>query len=137
MWDATVVDTLAPSHLPATSVLAGSAASLAEESKRKKYVGNLSPTYEFLPLGFETLGGMGTAAREFVDVLSKRLVEVTGSERAGYYFIQRLSLEILRGNAGSILGSVQDESSDLVGGVLHGDAGWDPCIRSAAPSMLY
>ena len=81
----------------------------------------------------EALGGIGTSAQEFVDVLSKRLVEVTGSDRAGHYFVQRLSLEILRGNAGSILGSVQDESSDLVGGVLHGEPGWDPFIRSVAP----
>ena len=107
VWDATIVDTLAPSHVTQTSQHVGAAATQAEENKRRKYVGNLPREYEFQPLGFETLGAMGPAAGEFVATLGRLLVDVTGCDRAGEYFQQRLSLEILRGNAGSVLGSVE------------------------------
>ena len=66
VWDATVVDTLAPSHVERTSTNTGAAAATAEENKRLKYVGNLSSAYEFVPLGFETLGSLGPAAEEFL-----------------------------------------------------------------------
>ena len=130
MWDATVVDTLAPSHLNRTCREVGSAASQAEELKRQKYVGNLPLTYEFLPLGFETLGAVGPAAREFLSSLGKRLCLTTGSARAGEYLMQRLSLELLRGNAGSIVGSLEqrDMAVDwcaLDGGVGNGGVGDD------------
>ena len=43
--------------------------------------------------------------------LGQRLYAATGNARSGEYLLQRLSLEILRGNAGSIVGSL--EQSDL------------------------
>ena len=101
-----MVDTLAPSHVPRTCVTPGAAAATAEDLKRTKYLGNLPATYEFIPLGFETLGPVGPAAQEFLDMLGKRLSASSGCDRAGEYLRQRLSLEILRGNVGSILGSV-------------------------------
>ena len=105
MWDATVVDTVAPSHVARTCASVGAAAAEAEDLKLK-YVGNLPDTYEFIPLGFETLGSMGPAAREFLSSLGRRLTATTGCDRAGDFLRQRLSLEILRGNVGSILGSL-------------------------------
>ena len=54
-WDATVVDTLAVSHLPGTSVIAGSAAEAASAAKTRKYEG-LTNTHIFVPEAFETLG---------------------------------------------------------------------------------
>ena len=115
-----MVDTLAPTHVTRTCTILGSAAADAEELKRSKYVGNLPPTYEFIPLGFETLGALGPAAQEFLDTLGKRLRAASGCDRAGEYLRQRLSLEILRGNVGSILGSVavDDASADVDGGVF-------------------
>ncbi|XP_073967700.1 uncharacterized protein [Choristoneura fumiferana] len=38
VWDATCIDTLAPSHLPSTANRAGAAADSAECLKRRKYV---------------------------------------------------------------------------------------------------
>ena len=117
VWDATVVDTLAPSHVERTSVTPGAAAATAEDKKRLKYVGNLPPTYEFIPLGFETLGAVGPVAEDFLDTLGKRLAITTDCDRAGEYLRQRLSLEILRGNVGSILGSLVDGGeSDFIFG---------------------
>ena len=119
VWDATVVDTLAPSHVSSTSLSAGAAAAAAEDLKRSKYVGNLPATYEFVPLGFETLGTIGPSAQEFLDSLGKRLSATSGCDRAGEYLRQRLSLEILRGNVGSILGSVgEGDEVDFDGGLL-------------------
>uniref|UniRef100_A0A2A4JCX9 Uncharacterized protein n=1 Tax=Heliothis virescens TaxID=7102 RepID=A0A2A4JCX9_HELVI len=37
VWDATCVDTLAPTHLPRTACCAGSAAAQAENLKQRKY----------------------------------------------------------------------------------------------------
>ena len=54
-WDATVVETLAVSHLPGTSVIAGSAAEAASAAKTRKYEG-LTSTHIFAPVAFETLG---------------------------------------------------------------------------------
>ena len=116
-----MVDTLAPSHVARTCSLSGAAAADAEDLKRSKYVGNLPTTYEFIPLGFETLGAMDPAAQEFVETLGKRLRATTGCERAGEYLRQRLSLAILRGNVGSILGSLSVEDTpgvDFDGGLL-------------------
>ena len=53
-WDATVVNTLAASHLPGTSVIAGSVAEAASAAKTRKYE-NLTSTHIFVPLAFETL----------------------------------------------------------------------------------
>ena len=74
-------------------------------------------------MGFETLGGLGASAREFLGDLSRRLVHVTGDSRAGEYLCQRLSLELLRGNVGSIMGSVEQRVVDnvLSLGVGHGE----------------
>jgi hypothetical protein len=107
-----VVDTLAPSHVRQTALSVGAAADAAEELKRKKYVGHLPAAYEFVPLGFETLGAMGRSTRDLVDFLGRRLVVATGNSRAGEYLLQRLSLAILRGNVGSVVGSVQQTDDD-------------------------
>ena len=61
VWDATCVDTLAPSHLPTTSLRPGAAAASAESLKRRKYA-DLSETYMFVPFSVETLGPWGPAA---------------------------------------------------------------------------
>lgn len=61
VWDATCIDTLAPSHLPATISQAGAGAASAEDAKRRKYVG-LGCDYIFAPFGVETLGPWGPGA---------------------------------------------------------------------------
>ena len=58
MWDATCVDTLAPSHLPSTACCVGTAAAGTEILKRRKY-NNLICSNVFEPFGVETLGPWG------------------------------------------------------------------------------
>lgn len=112
VWDATCVDTLAPSHLPATQKVAGAAAELAEGLKRRKY-SNLSSCYMFVPFGVETLGPWGPSAKLLFKDVSKRLVDATCDQNAGIYFAQRISIAIQRGNAASILGTLPNGSGTL------------------------
>lgn len=106
VWDATCVDTLAPSHLTGTSTRAGAAASSAEELKRRKY-NCLSGDLTFAAFGVETLGPWGPSAHSLFKQIAKRLEEATGDRRAGGYFAQRISLAIQRGNAASVLGTLE------------------------------
>jgi hypothetical protein len=99
------VDTLAPTHLPGTKINAGTAASSAEDLKRRKYA-SLGSGYLFEAFGVETLGPWGPSARRLYKDLSARLVDTTGEQRAGLYFAQRISIAIQRGNAASLLGTL-------------------------------
>ncbi|XP_063629995.1 uncharacterized protein LOC134801393 [Cydia splendana] len=113
VWDATCVDTLAPSHLHGTTKKAGAAAEAAESLKRRKY-GGLDDNYKFIPFSVETLGPWGPGAQSLFTDLSKRLVEVSGDKRAGSFLAQRISVAIQRGNAASILGTMpQGPSLDI------------------------
>ncbi|XP_048000558.1 uncharacterized protein LOC125237492 [Leguminivora glycinivorella] len=105
VWDATCVDTLAPSHLPRTSNRAGAAAEAAEIKKMTKYRG-LGHQYHFRAVGVETLGPWGPSAREVFKELSAKLKETTGDQRAGSFLSQRISIAIQRGNAASIFGTM-------------------------------
>jgi len=107
VWDATVVDTLAASYVEHTAKTKGAAAHRAEEAKRRKYQ-NLGREFLFLPLAFETLGSASEQTFDFLEELSRRLVQTSGDLRAGKFFLQRLSLCLVRGNAASVLGTMQE-----------------------------
>ncbi|XP_072947725.1 uncharacterized protein [Epargyreus clarus] len=110
VWDATCVDTLAPSHLTLSSRAAGVVATDAEIRKLQKYA-SLSRDYIFLPFGVETMGPWGSDARSFYKHLSKRLIECTNDQRAGAYLGQRISLAIQRGNVASVLGTLPKDNN--------------------------
>ena len=105
VWDATCVDTLAPSHLPSSARCAGSAAAAAEDLKRRKY-STLVGNYTFEPFGVETLGPWGPSAHLLYKDIAKRLADTSGDPRAGFYFGQKVSIAIQRGNAASLLGTL-------------------------------
>ena len=103
-WDATCVDTLAPSNVGLSAVGGGDAASRAERLKVEKY-SELRDRIIFIPLGFETVGGWGTECKVFVNKLGSLVMEKTGEKRSKVFLVQRLSIAIQRGNAAGILGS--------------------------------
>ena len=105
VWDATCVDTLAPSHLPSTAGCACAAAASAETLKRRKY-SNLIDNYIFEPFGVETLGSWGPSARSLYKEIAKRLVDASRDQRAGFFLAQRIGIAIQRGNAASLLGTL-------------------------------
>ena len=102
VWDATCVNTYAPSYLPATAVTAGAAASDAEQKKMRKYHG-LTGRFQVQPVAFETSGACGPATSRFVRQLGARLVSATGDAREPSWLRQRLGLAVIRGNAASVL----------------------------------
>ena len=109
-WDATVVDTLASSHLPGTSVQAGAAAEAASVTKSRKYE-RLSNTHIFVAIAFETLGPVCSEGASLIASIGNRLSSKSGDPRETQFLFQRLSIAIQRGNAASVratLGSIPD-----------------------------
>ena len=105
VWDDTVVDSLAPSYVDRGATQPGHAAMTAEQTKIRKYAG-LPETYTFAPLAFETLGGPGPLTACLLEGVCQRLVRATGDPRAGTFLRQRLSLDIQRGNAVAVTGTM-------------------------------
>ena len=109
-WDATIVDTLAASHLTGTSIQAGAAAEAASATKSRKYE-CLSNTHIFVPVAFETLGPVCSEGASLIASIGFRLSSKSGDPRETQFLFQRLSIAIQRGNAASVratLGSIPD-----------------------------
>ena len=120
-WDATCVDTLAYSYVGGTCETAGFAAKKTEERKVEKYQG-LSGARCFQPIAVETFGAPGSSTETFLDQLGGLIAKKTGEPRSRQYLSQRLSIDIQRGNAASVLGTLpQSRSLDEVLLVLESD----------------
>ena len=104
IWDSTVTDTLAASYLSDTSLTAGAAAERASARKLDKY-SELSTTYLFVPLAFETLGPINNEGLTFLSDLGKTLGNTTGDPRETTFLFQRISLTIQRFNAVAFRGT--------------------------------
>jgi hypothetical protein len=109
-WDATSPDTLAASHISATSVQAGAAAEHAALAKVQKY-SELRNTHHFVPVAVETLGAWNTEGRLFISDLGRRISVVSGDVRESIFLFQRMSVAVQRGNAASVLGSLPSNDS--------------------------
>ena len=111
-WDVTVADTLAASHLPATSRQAGGAAESASIKKESKYQ-DLAREFLFMPIALETLGPLNSKATAFLGELGKRMTAVTGDVRESAFLFQRLSVAIQRFNyvcfKGSFISFIDEE----------------------------
>ena len=101
MWDATCLDTYAPSHVSTAAREPGAVAAQAEHLKMTKY-SHLESGYLFVLFAIETSGVLGLAAWEFVNDLGWRLHYATGEPRSKECLLQRLSVAIQRGNAVAI-----------------------------------
>ena len=75
------------------------------QKKCEKYC-HLDTCHTFVPVAIETSGAIGPTTRVFLRELGQRLGQVTGEARSYNYLLQRLSVDIQRGNAASVLGSV-------------------------------
>lgn len=104
LWDATCVDTLAPSHLSNTSKQCGSAAISAVSKKKNKY-SNIIDNYVFVVFAVETLGPWCTEAKDLVNEIGRKLTAITGDFRSAEYLRQRISIAIQRGNVTSVMGT--------------------------------
>ena len=91
VWDATCVDTLAPSHRTLASRECRAAAMEAEQRKRSKY-SHLEVTHCFIPVAVETLGAMGPEARSLFKEIARRIKITYGEERAHEFLLQRVAV---------------------------------------------
>ena len=112
VWDATVVDTFAPSYLPVSATRAGAAAGLAEDRKNQKYNALLS-THFFIPLAMETMGPINSKGLNFISDLGRHLTQVTSEPREASFLFQRLSMTIQRFNAVAFSGTFVKPLSDM------------------------
>lgn len=101
-WDVTCVCTMADSYIGNSHRNVGYAVDQAETKKRHTYR-HLGDNVVFFPVGFETFGVWGESAKEMVAEIGRRIAEHTGERRAAEFLRQRISIEIERGNAISIL----------------------------------
>ena len=104
VWDFTCSDTLAPSHVTATSSEAGKSASQSERNKLRHYE-ELTGNYIVMPVAVETMGPWGQIGLKFIKDLGSRIADVTGENRSTSFLFQSLSMAIQRGNAISVLGT--------------------------------
>ena len=102
----TVVDTLTSSYIAITSAKAGGAAEAAESRKQRKYE-LVEGRFIVQPVGFETLDSWGPVARTFLSNIGRRIEQATGRERSSEFLRQRISMEIQRGNAASVMGTAE------------------------------
>ena len=106
VWDATCIDTFAPSYAVSAATEAGAVAALAEERKILKYE-HLNRNHSFVPVAVETSGVFGPKSMTFLRELGKRLLQVTGEESSLHYLLQRLSVMVQRGNSASVVGTTE------------------------------
>jgi len=119
-WDATCPDTYAQSHIQASSVQAGSAATVAELAKSQKY-SDIIAGVDFVPFAIETSGVWGEKARDLVKEVGRRIKEGTHEPRSTTFLRQRLSVAVQRGNAFCILGTFREvDDSEKLGQGRHG-----------------
>ena len=53
------------------------------------------------------MGSWGTGAKEFLSDIGNRVRQATGNARAMEFLRQRVSIEIQRGNAAAVMGTVE------------------------------
>ena len=104
IWDVTVADTLAASHLPIISQLPGSAAESASGRKEVKY-SELARSYIFMPIACETLGSMSSKAVDFLSELGRRITLIPQDPRKSSHLFQCVSIAIQRFNCVCFKGS--------------------------------
>ena len=83
-WDVTVVDTLASSYMPTTSVTPCGVEEAAAKWKRTKYA-EIIQSHIFVPIAIETLGPINMNDQCFLDSLGERLSPVSGDPRETFY----------------------------------------------------
>ena len=113
-WDVTVTDTTAVSYIATTSSLTGSAAEAAALRKEAKYT-DLSHSYCFFPLAFETMGPINVEGLSFLSQLGHRISTVTEDPREISFLFQRISIVIQRFNAVCLNNTFSHVNGDSAG----------------------
>ena len=105
VWDFTCSDTLAASHIAASSVQPGKLAERAEQTKLTKYV-ELERDFQVVPVCVETMGPWSFHGLKFIQEVGKRIAAESGEPRSTTFLIQSIGIAIQRINAASVAGTV-------------------------------
>ena len=105
LWDFTCSDTLATSNRALAANGPGAVADAAESLKCRKYT-SLVPSYIFAPVCIESMGAWGASARDLIRKIGRRVQEATGEPRSTSFLIQRLAIDVQRGNATSVMATI-------------------------------
>ena len=95
VWDATCIDTFAPSYIAVALSEVGAVAVQAGERKASKY-SHLSRTHIFSLVVMEATGVIGPKTLAFLKDLGCRVRLTIGEEKSYSYLIQRMSLAVQR-----------------------------------------
>ena len=63
-------------------------------------------SYIFAPVCIETLGAWGESARNLIRKIGAQVREATGEPRSTVFLIQRLAIDIQRGNGASVMATL-------------------------------
>ena len=108
-WDVTVVDTLASSYMPTTSVTLCGAAKAVATWKRAKYA-EIIQSHHFVLIAIETLEPINMDGQRFLHSLGERLSSVSGNSRESTFLYQRLSVLIQIFNSIAFRGTLLPET---------------------------
>ena len=67
---------------------------------------SLSPTYVFAPACIESMGAWGESAKSLIHKIGARVREKTGEPRSTTFLIQRLAIDVQRGNVTSVKATI-------------------------------
>ena len=104
MWDATCLDTFAPSHLPSAPERQAQWQPWLSGTSRKYAA--LNQHHIFTPVAIETAGPFGPETFTFLRELGYRLKQATGEAKSFSYLRQRLFVVVQWGNAAAVMGAL-------------------------------
>ena len=105
IWDTTVADSLCQSYVNQCAKKPGAAAELREGQKISKYT-ELANDYWFVPVGLETYGSWGPEGHKLLKAIGNKVMAATGEKRSTFYLSQNISIALMRGNAGCVIGTM-------------------------------
>ena len=105
-WDYTCRNTLADSYKKHTAVEVGYAAKDGEKDKYDNYKDLVNDNYHVVPIAHETMGSWAPDSLKFMKDLGSRVSEATGEKRAKSFLFQSMSMNLQRGNALCVMGTV-------------------------------
>jgi len=98
VWDVTVPDIYAESHIGSTTTKPGAAAHKTAQNKIDKY-SELSSRHIFYPFAIETSGTWHEMAIELTQEIGRRITTITEDTRETTFLFQRFPMALQRGNA--------------------------------------
>ena len=112
-FHATCTDSFSASNLCSTILNPGSASSVAEDLKRRKYF-QLVADFQFVPVVVEPSWIIGSAGSSLMTYIGRFISRATNDPRQMSCIFQQISVAIIRDNALAIAASARKYAQELV-----------------------